>query len=83
MIADPTRASGRVSQLDGLRFLAFLAVFAHHADEARVPWGGLGVEFFFALSGFLITRILVGGESGRTSAATISGGPSGSSPSTT
>ena len=71
MIAEPPAAgrpagqAPRESQLDGLRLLAFLAVFAHHADEARCPWGGLGVEFFFALSGFLITRILVGSESGR------------------
>ena len=52
-------------QLDGLRFLAFFAVFATHAWPERCPWGWAGVQFFFALSGFLITRILIRGESGR------------------
>jgi peptidoglycan/LPS O-acetylase OafA/YrhL len=51
-------------QLDGLRFLAFFAVFATHAWPAVCPWGWAGVQFFFALSGFLITRILIRGESG-------------------
>src|SRR5271170_2417785 len=52
-------------QLDGLRFLAFLAVFGTHAKPLVFPWGWAGVQFFFALSGFLITRILIQGESGR------------------
>lgn len=45
-------------QLDGLRALAFLAVFIHHA-VGHAQWTGfLGVHLFFVLSGFLITRIL-------------------------
>ena len=52
----------RETQLDGLRFLAFLAVFEFHAG--RCPWGWIGVPFFFSLSGFLITRILIRTESG-------------------
>ena len=55
-------------QLDGLRFLAFLAVFATHAWPMSCPWGWGGVQFFFALSGFLITRILIRGESGKVGA---------------
>ena len=51
-------------QLDGLRFLAFLAVFFFHARPGRYSWGPEGVRIFFALSGFLITRILIQGESG-------------------
>lgn len=51
-------------QLDGLRFFAFLAVFIYHVNEQYLPWGWAGVQFFFALSGFLITRILVRGETG-------------------
>jgi len=51
--------------LDGLRFLAFLAVFVFHARPESCPWGWAGVDLFFALSGFLITRILLRGESGR------------------
>ena len=51
-------------QLDGLRFLAFLAVFFFHARPASTPGAAQGVQVFFTLSGFLITRILILGESG-------------------
>jgi peptidoglycan/LPS O-acetylase OafA/YrhL len=52
-------------QLDGLRALAVLAVLIEHYVPktygiARViPWGTLGVQLFFVLSGFLITGILL------------------------
>ncbi|AXC11536.1 acyltransferase 3 [Acidisarcina polymorpha] len=42
--------------LDGLRAIAFLMVFFHH--YLLVPWGWMGVDVFFVLSGFLITGIL-------------------------
>lgn len=50
------RVLGRVPALDGLRALAILAVFGVH-----LQWtiGGNGVTVFFALSGFLITAILL------------------------
>ena len=50
--------------LDGLRALAFLAVFSWHYARTIAPaaqifhWGWVGVDLFFALSGFLITGIL-------------------------
>ncbi|MBI1270884.1 acyltransferase family protein [bacterium] len=46
-------------QLDGLRCLAFLLVFIHHIGGFPPSFGILGVNLFFALSGFLITRILI------------------------
>ncbi len=44
--------------LDGLRALAVLLVFLVHTTPALCPWGWLGVQVFFVLSGFLITGIL-------------------------
>ena len=52
--------------LDGLRFIAFLTVFISHIAVFIFPGkiqflaqGDLGVSFFFVLSGFLITYLLL------------------------
>ena len=45
--------------LDGLRALAIISVVAYHAYPDAVPGGYIGVEIFFVLSGFLITRLLL------------------------
>ena len=51
----------RFAPLDGLRGIAITAVFCfHYRIEPHSPgeWGWVGVDLFFALSGFLITGIL-------------------------
>src|SRR5688572_24140992 len=50
----------RVVALDGLRAVAVMIVIIGHLAPTYLPGGGLGVDIFFALSGYLITSILVG-----------------------
>ena len=45
--------------IDGMRALAVLAVVAYHYSPANLPGGFIGVDIFFAISGYLITGILV------------------------
>jgi peptidoglycan/LPS O-acetylase OafA/YrhL len=49
---------GYRAHLDGLRALAVVLVIAFHAGYAAVPGGFVGVDVFFVLSGYLITRLL-------------------------
>jgi peptidoglycan/LPS O-acetylase OafA/YrhL len=46
--------------LDGVRALAVVLVLLFHLDVGWMPGGYLGVSVFFTLSGFLITRVLIG-----------------------
>jgi peptidoglycan/LPS O-acetylase OafA/YrhL/lysophospholipase L1-like esterase len=48
-----------ISGLDGLRALSVLVVMFYHAGIPYVHGGYLGVEIFFVISGFLITRLLL------------------------
>lgn len=45
--------------IDGLRALAVIAVIASHLPEKFLPSGFLGVDIFFAISGFVVTSSLL------------------------
>ncbi len=47
------------ADIDGLRAIAVLAVIASHLPEKFLPSGFLGVDVFFAISGFVVTASLL------------------------
>jgi peptidoglycan/LPS O-acetylase OafA/YrhL len=57
--APPTSRMRYVPGLDGLRALSVSAVLLYHADVTWMPGGFLGVDVFFAISGYLITSLLL------------------------
>jgi peptidoglycan/LPS O-acetylase OafA/YrhL len=48
-----------IPALDGLRAFAVIAVIAHHIFPEILSGGFIGVDVFFVLSGFLITRLFI------------------------
>lgn len=45
-------------EIDGLRALAIISVLIFHLNSNWLPGGFLGVDIFFVISGFLITKII-------------------------
>lgn len=45
-----------IDEIDGLRAVAVLAVIAFHFSKDWLPFGYLGVDVFFAISGYVISK---------------------------
>lgn len=45
--------------IDGLRAFSIIAVVIYHAFPSLLPGGFVGVDVFFVISGYLITRIII------------------------
>ena len=47
-----------VPTLDGLRAIAILGVVCFHLFPEYIPGGFVGVDIFFVVSGYIITKII-------------------------
>lgn len=61
MAADARQAPGYRPDIEGLRAIAVGAVVLFHAGATALPGGYVGVDVFFVISGYLITRQVVDG----------------------
>lgn len=52
----------RLASIQCLRFLAASAVVVAHTSSGNFLYGGFGVDLFFVLSGFIITRVMPNAE---------------------
>jgi peptidoglycan/LPS O-acetylase OafA/YrhL len=54
-----TRGIQHIPAIDGLRAVAVAAVILYHLGFTWIPGGFLGVDLFFVISGYVITRLLL------------------------
>jgi peptidoglycan/LPS O-acetylase OafA/YrhL len=53
------KTSRHIPAIDGLRAVAVVAVITFHLGISWLPGGFLGVDLFFVISGYVITRLLL------------------------
>ena len=53
------KTSHYIPPIDGLRALAVAAVLLYHLGVNWIPGGFLGVDLFFVISGYVITRLII------------------------
>jgi peptidoglycan/LPS O-acetylase OafA/YrhL len=53
------KANQYIAPIDGLRAIAVIAVLLYHLGVKQIPGGFLGVDLFFAISGYVITRLIL------------------------
>ena len=53
-----TRSLHYIPQIDGIRAIAVMSVVLFHLGVTWTPGGFVGVDVFFVISGFLITRLI-------------------------
>jgi len=54
-----TASLPREREIDGLRSIAIVPVLLYHTGWSWMPGGFVGVDIFFVISGYLITRLLL------------------------
>src|SRR6185503_3690229 len=62
---DEAGSRGFRPDVEGMRAIAIVAVLLCHAGVPFLAGGYVGVDVFFVISGFLITRLLLGEMEGR------------------
>ena len=55
----PQKKSRYIAPIDGLRAIAVCAVLLYHLGVNWIPGGFLGVDLFFVISGYVITRLIL------------------------